>query len=91
MGTISSDKISNDAYRHESDADIRERILLVRRVKAEGKNVTDVAKYELHRSRAWAYKWLKRYDIDDGLKGLKDRPSQEMAGHQRCQRRNCLR
>lgn len=74
MGTISSDKILNDAYRHESDADIRERILLVRRVKAEGKNVTDVAKNELHRSRAWAYKWLKRYDIDDGLKGLKDRP-----------------
>ena len=74
MGTISSDKILNDAYRHESDADIRERILLVRRVKAEGKNVTDVAKNELHRSRAWAYKWLKRYDdIDDGLKGLKDR------------------
>src|SRR5206468_11685571 len=75
VGTISSDKILYDAYRHESDADIRERILLVRRVKAEGKNVTDVAKNELHRSRAWAYKWLKRYDdIDDGLKGLKDRP-----------------
>ena len=76
MDTISSDKILNDAYRHESDADIRERILLVRRVKAEGKNVTDVAKNELHRSRAWAYKWLKRYDDidDDGLKGLKDRP-----------------
>jgi putative transposase len=72
--SLSRDKILNDAYRHESDADIRERILLVRRVRAEGKNVTDVAKYELHRSRAWAYKWLKRYDIDDGLNGLKDRP-----------------
>jgi hypothetical protein len=47
VDTISSDKILNDAYRHESDADIRERILLVRRVKAEGKNVTDVAKNEL--------------------------------------------
>ena len=76
MDTISSEKILNDAYRHESDADIRERILLVRRVRSEGKNVTDVAKNELHRSRAWAYKWLKRYDDidDDGLKGLKDRP-----------------
>jgi len=70
---ISSDKILNDAYRLESDADVRERILLVRRVRAEGKNVTDVAKNELHRSRAWAYKWLKRYDIDS-LNGLKDRP-----------------
>jgi transposase len=72
--SVSRHKILNDAYRHESDADVRERILLVRRVRAEGKNVTDVAKNELHRSRAWAYKWLKRYDIDDGLKGLKDRP-----------------
>ena len=73
--SLSRYKILNDAYRHESDADIRERILLVRRVRSEGKNVTDVAKNELHRSRAWAYKWLKRYDIDDdGLKGLKDRP-----------------
>jgi putative transposase len=70
---ISSDKILNDAYRHESDADVRERILLVRRVRAEAKNVSYVAKNELHRSRAWAYKWLKRYDID-GLNGLKDRP-----------------
>ena len=70
---ISSDKILNDAYRLESDADVRERILLVRRVRAEGKNVTDVAKNELHRStRAWAYK-LKRYDID-GLNGLKNKP-----------------
>ena len=73
--SVSRDKILNDAYRYESDADVRERILLVRRVRSEGKNVTDVAKNELHRSRAWAYKWLKRYDdIDDGLKGLKDRP-----------------
>jgi hypothetical protein len=30
--SISSDKILNDAYRHESDADVRERILLVRRI-----------------------------------------------------------
>jgi hypothetical protein len=52
--SLSRYKILNDAYRHESDADIRERILLVRRVRSEGKNVTDVAKNELHRSRAWA-------------------------------------
>jgi putative transposase len=30
-------------------------------------------KKELHRSRAWAYKWLKRFD-NEGLEGLKDRP-----------------
>jgi transposase len=32
-----------------------------------------VYKEELHRSRAWAYKWLKRFD-NEGLEGLKDRP-----------------
>ena len=28
---------------------------------------------ELHRSRGWAYKWLKRYN-NDGMLGLKDKP-----------------
>ena len=32
-----------------------------------------VSKEELHRSRAWAYKWLKRFD-KEGLEGLKDKP-----------------
>ena len=32
-----------------------------------------VSEEELHRSRAWAYKWLKRFD-KEGLEGLKDRP-----------------
>ena len=32
-----------------------------------------VSKEELHRSRAWAYKWLKRFE-KEGLEGLKDRP-----------------
>ncbi|MGC2684227.1 MAG: helix-turn-helix domain-containing protein, partial [Candidatus Nitrosopolaris sp.] len=27
---------------------------------------------ELHRSRGWAYKWLKRYN-NDGMLGLKDK------------------
>jgi hypothetical protein len=30
-----------------------------------------VSKEELHRSVAWAYKWLKRFD-KDGLEGLKN-------------------
>jgi hypothetical protein len=55
--SIFRDQNLNDAYRHESDANIRERILLIRRVRIEDKNVADVAKNELHRSRAWAYKW----------------------------------
>jgi putative transposase len=28
----------------------------------------------LHRCRAWAYKWYKRYNDDGGLDGLKDQP-----------------
>jgi transposase len=28
---------------------------------------------QLHRSRGWAYKWLKRYN-NDGMLGLKDKP-----------------
>ena len=52
------------AYKRESDANVRERI---------GQDIVLVSKEELHRSRAWAYKWLKRFD-NDGLGGLKNRP-----------------
>jgi transposase len=62
----------DNAYRRESDAGVKERILLVRRVISDGKDVAIVCKEELHRSKAWAYKWLKRFD-NEGLEGLKDR------------------
>ena len=32
-----------------------------------------VSKEELHRSIAWAYKWLRRFD-KEGLEGLKNKP-----------------
>jgi transposase len=60
------------AYRRESDADVRERIFLVRRVRVDKVQAASVAELELHRTRIWAYKWLKRYDID-GIEGLRDR------------------
>ncbi len=63
----------NDAYKRESDADVRERILLVRRVRNGGKEAASVAEKELYRTRGWAYKWLKRFDAQ-GLDGLKDQP-----------------
>ena len=45
---------------------------LVRRITYKYKqHIEDVAK-ELHRCRAWAYKWYKRYNYD-GLDGLKDK------------------
>lgn len=52
---------------------MRERILLVRRIISDSQDIVLVSKEELHRSRAWAYKWLKRFD-NEGLEGLKDRP-----------------
>ena len=59
------------AYTREKDVDVKERILLVRRIVEDKKNIEDVAK-ELHRCRAWVYKWYKRYK-DSGLDGLKDK------------------
>jgi len=44
-------------YRNEKDADVRERILLVRRVRIDKKEAASVAENELLRSRWWAYKW----------------------------------
>ena len=61
------------AYKQEEkDVDVKERILLVRRIVEDEKHIEDVAK-ELHRCRAWAYKWYKRYN-EDRLDGLKDQP-----------------
>jgi transposase len=64
--------VLDSVYKHESNANVRERILLVRRIISDGQDIVLVSKEELHRSRAWAYKWLKRFDKED-LEGLKDR------------------
>jgi putative transposase len=62
----------SQAYRNEKDADLRERILLVRFVREDKREASTVAEKELHRSRWWAYKWLKRFD-NAGLEGLKNK------------------
>jgi transposase len=59
-------------YKQESNADIKERIQLVRRIIQDKQHIEDVAK-ELHRCRAWAYKWYKRYN-ENGLEGLQEQP-----------------
>ncbi|HET7344523.1 MAG TPA: leucine zipper domain-containing protein, partial [Nitrososphaeraceae archaeon] len=64
--------VLNDAYRNEKDVNIRERILLITRVRMDKNEASSVAEKEFHRSRWWAYKWLKRFD-KEGLNGLKDR------------------
>jgi putative transposase len=60
------------AYNREKDSDVKERIQLLRRIVQDKQHIEDVAK-ELHRCRAWAYKWYKRYN-ENGLDGLKDQP-----------------
>jgi transposase len=73
MIAVGSSEQLDKAYRAETDADVKERILLVRRVRIDGQEVSKVAERELHRSRWWAYKWLDRFD-EQGLEGLKDQP-----------------
>ena len=64
--------IINNAYKKEKDSNVKERILLIRRVKIDKQEAAaSVAENELNRSRWWAYKWLHRFD-QKGLDGLKD-------------------
>lgn len=69
---MTSIAVLNKAYRNEKDANLRERILLVRLVRGDKKEAASIAEKEFHKSRWWAYKWLKRFD-NEGLKGLKDK------------------
>ena len=70
---VSINAILNSAYKKEKVANIKERILLVKRVKIDKQEAASVAEHELNRSRWWAYKWLHRFD-KEGLDGLKDQP-----------------
>ena len=70
---VASVELLDDAYGKEKNVDVRERLLLVRRVLVDNEQAARVAENEFHRSRWWAYKWLKRFD-DSGLKGLQDQP-----------------
>jgi putative transposase len=70
---VLSNIVLNNAYKKEKDINVKERILLVKRVKVDKQEAASVAENELNRSRWWAYKWLHRFD-KDGLDGLKDQP-----------------
>jgi transposase len=58
-------------YRNEHDAKTKERMLLILNVVYNNIIPAQAAK-DLHRSRAWASDWLKRYS-EEGIDGLKDR------------------
>ena len=70
---VSSAKLLDDAYRTEKNVDVRERLLLVRRVLVDNEQTARVAEKEFRRSRWWAYEWMKRY-AESGLEGLKNLP-----------------
>ncbi len=59
-------------YRDEEDVKIKERMLLVLNVVYHG-IIAAHATTDLHRNRAWACVWLKRYD-KEGIVGLKNKP-----------------
>jgi putative transposase len=65
------------AYNDEHNTDVKERVLLIRRVLADKQQHPESVAQELHKSKAWAYKWYKRY-TDKGLEGLKDKPRSGM-------------
>jgi hypothetical protein len=57
-----SRKQLNSAYRKETDAAVKERILLVKYVRYDKKEASSVAEIELNKTRTWTYKWLHRFD-----------------------------
>lgn len=59
-------------YRSEQDVKTKERMLLVLNVVYQCMKAAHVAR-DLHRCKAWASNWLKRY-YEEGIEGLKDRP-----------------
>ena len=59
-------------YKKENDPKVKERLLLVIRVR-EDKQIPFRVVKEMHSSNpCWASNWLKRYD-KEGIKGLQDR------------------
>jgi putative transposase len=59
-------------YRKESNADTKERMLLVLNVVYD-KHIPAQVAMSLHRIRTWASDWLKRFR-EEGIEGLRDRP-----------------
>ena len=70
---LADDKASFERqYRMEKNVKVKERMLLVLNVVYHGKLAAQVSR-EIHRSRSWACRGLKRYD-KEGIEGLKDIP-----------------
>jgi putative transposase len=82
-------------YRDEEDVKTKVRILLVLNVVYQGKISAAHVATDLHRNRAWACVWLKRYEKED-LEGLKNkprtgRPSSELSEEDICSIKTTLK
>jgi len=71
MGRHASRQVLESAYNQEKDGEVRARVLLVLRVKVDGVRPAHAVR-ELHRTRPWATKWLRRFQ-EEGLDGLETR------------------
>lgn len=69
--TVSREKLV-EIYRKESNAKVKERLLLIIRVIDDGELAAQVVK-GIHRSKPWASYWLERYR-EEGIKGLRNKP-----------------
>ena len=68
--SLAKSKLVN-LYKKENDPKVKERLLLIIKVREDGQVPFQVVK-EMHRSNPWASDWLKRYD-KEGIDGLKNR------------------
>ena len=59
------------AYNGEKDGEVRSRVLLMLRVMVDHVRPAHAVR-ELHRTRAWATKWIRRFEAE-GLEGLRTR------------------
>jgi hypothetical protein len=50
---VVSATVLDDFHKAEKDADVRERLLLIRRIKLDNKEAASVAENEFHRSGWW--------------------------------------
>ena len=60
------------AYIHEKDVRVKERLFLIKQVLLDKKIASHVAK-SLGQVRSWAYKWIERFN-ELGINGLQDLP-----------------
>ena len=71
MASLTKSKLVN-IYKKEHDPKVKERLLLIIKVREDKQIPFHVVKEMHNRSNPWASDWLKRYD-KEGLEGLKDR------------------